>query len=298
MKRLWSFIIISLVVHTLCWVIVRKIPAPQLSQPLLVLDLVGPEDSRLKMQQPIVRESFVPEDMKLKDLKERADLLSRESQRVREQMKAKKSGLTQNRSVVTPSLPESRDSTRVMASKQPDPFSGLESPLEKVRKQNPRSRAETRTPPTERGLAGLPLGPSTIGESLPEDIKVGSFTALNTDRYLFYSFFARIEELIRFRWEEMVERGLQTTPRATLKSSMNDRWVTHVEVWLKPTGEFHSFHILKESGIRAFDQAAVQAFVQAKFFPNPPREMVEEDNFVRLQYSFQVNVNPQLFARP
>ncbi|MCE3010097.1 MAG: TonB C-terminal domain-containing protein [Proteobacteria bacterium] len=283
MKRLWSFIIISLVLHALSWAVLRKIPATQPSQPLLVLDLVSPEDSRIKMQQPIVRETLVPENLKLQDLKERADLLSRESQRVREQMKAARTGLTQNRSAVAPS--------------KVDPFSGLESPLEKIGTKAG-SRPAPKVAPSERGLAGLPLGPSTLGESLPDDIRVGSFTALNTDRYLFYSFFARIEELIRFRWEEMVERGLQNTPRATLKASMNDRWVTHLEVWLRPTGEFHSFHILKESGIRAFDQAAIQAFVQAKFFPNPPREMVEEDGFVRLQYSFQVNVNPQLFARP
>ena len=43
---------------------------------------------------------------------------------------------------------------------------------------------------------------------MPKEITVGSFTALNTDRYLYYSFYARIEELIRFRWESAVRQAM------------------------------------------------------------------------------------------
>ena len=140
-------------------------------------------------------------------------------------------------------------------------------------------------------------GASTIGEAMPKEVSVGSFTALNTDRYLYYSFFSRIEELIRFRWETAVQNTIEYTPPARLGQNPRGIWVTQIQVIIAPSGEIKDIKIMKESGLKGFDQSAVQSFIQARLLPNPPKEMVEEDGLIRLDYSFQVRYSPRAFVR-
>jgi TonB family protein len=135
-------------------------------------------------------------------------------------------------------------------------------------------------------------GFSTVGESLPTDVKVGSFTALNTDRYLYYTFYARIEELVRYRWESRVMDTINGFDRGTMMSAGNRNWITHVEFLLDRTGLLKSAVILKESGIQRFDLAAVNAFKEARIFPNPPQEMVKDDGMIHLRFTFNVNYRP------
>ncbi|MNS84638.1 hypothetical protein D3C72_1184710 [compost metagenome] len=49
---------------------------------------------------------------------------------------------------------------------------------------------------------------------------------------------------------------------------------------------------MKESGVVAFDTSAVRAFQEAAVFPNPPQEMIQEDGFIHLKFSFTVNFRP------
>ncbi len=139
-------------------------------------------------------------------------------------------------------------------------------------------------------------GMSTIGESMPRDVKVGSFTALNTDRYLFYTFYARMEELIRFRWETRVQQAINNFDNNTLSLAGNRNWVTHVEFLLDKNGFLRSALVMKESGIKSFDAAAVNAFKDARVFPNPPQEMVQDDGFIHIKFSFTVNYNPPVLV--
>ena len=49
---------------------------------------------------------------------------------------------------------------------------------------------------------------------------------------------------------------------------------------------------MKESGIPHFDAAAVNAFLDARIFPNPPQEMIQEDGLIHIKFGFTVNYNP------
>ncbi|MNT09220.1 Gram-negative bacterial tonB protein [compost metagenome] len=145
-------------------------------------------------------------------------------------------------------------------------------------------------------MSRLNGGVSRVGESLPTDVSVGSFTALNTDRYTFYTFYARIEELVRFRWETQVGRAIDSFDRNTLLQASDRNWITQVEFILDARGELKQAIIMKSSGIKQFDMAAVNAFKEARIFPNPPRELVEEDGYIHLKYSFNVNYRPPAMA--
>ncbi len=131
-------------------------------------------------------------------------------------------------------------------------------------------------------------GFSSVGEVLPRDVKVGSFTALNTDRYLFYTFYARVEELIRYRWESRIQNSINSFNRQTRMQLADRNWITEAEFILDKKGNLKTAIIMKSSGIKNFDLAAIDAFKEAKIFPNPPAEMIKEDGMIHLVFSFTV----------
>lgn len=240
----------------------------------------------------VVRQPLVPDDMLVPD-NDDPTFLSERRQRVREQRRAARSGITENRALRGSPQPQGdpRDE-RLRPPRAPDLFRlAPRDPEEAVARQEASRRRGQRRPPGD-GLAHLPPGFSTVGETLPQELEVGSFTSLNTDRYLFYSFFMRIEELIRYNWESYVKDTINRTPRSEFLKQTGDLWVTHVEIQLTPAGDFHRALLLKSSGIEGFDWAAVDAFRQARRFPNPPAEMVEDDGLIHLKYSFTVHYRP------
>ncbi|PWU12519.1 MAG: hypothetical protein C5B49_16110, partial [Bdellovibrio sp.] len=138
---------------------------------------------------------------------------------------------------------------------------------------------------------------STVSQDLPKEVEIGSFTALNTDRLLYYSFYARIEELIRDNWESAVHSTIEKTPREKFEASLQSVWNTDLEILLRPDGKFHKALLLKGAGIDGFDWAAMDAFSSAKMFPNPHKEMIESDGLVHLRYRFSVHFNPRALVR-
>lgn len=283
MRKVWYACILSVFIHLLLAEGIRFIPVlpPQTHETVEIE--IKPSTSQNKTRQ-IVRQSLVPESLKVQESEDPTELLSAESQRVKKQMRAAQSGKTENRA--------NQMNSRSQRAEMEKPNKALP----KVDKDA--LIASAREAGGHMGMPPLNQGVSTIGEALPNEVQIGSFTALNTDRYLFYSFYARIEDLIRYRWESSVERAINTIPRERFQASVNNRWVTQIEVLLNAKGNFQRVLMMKPSGLPAFDQAAAQAFAQARYFPNPPKEMVEEDGLIHLKYSFTVQFDPRLLAQP
>ena len=241
----------------------------------------GPSQNKTK---EIVREALVPEKMKIPDSEDPLKFWSAQTQRVKKQMRAAQIGMTENHFNKSAQQNNKQQQQKKKSLTLPDPNS------------------DEQTNSREVTGSGMPIlgspGTSKIGESLPQDVQVGSFTALNTDRYLFYSFYARVEELIRYRWESSVQNALSVVPHERLEANIRGRWTTQLEVLLNPKGEFVKVLVMKEAGISHFDQAAVRAFSEARYFPNPPKEMVEEDGLIHLKYSFTVYYDSHAVARP
>ncbi len=227
----------------------------------------------------VVRQALLPEKLKAPDDETMARFLSEQKQRVKQESQAQRSGKTENRTE-TSIAPPSKDKPQQKTSAE---------------KKQPPDNDGYRTVDISRELSEMnrfDQGSSTVGESLPTDVRVGSFTALNTDRYIYYTFYARVEDLIRYRWETRVQGAINTLTNQQL-SAMSDRnWVTQVEFLLNPKGVLEKALLMKSSGIESFDQAAIRAFQEARTFPNPPEDMVQEDGYIHLQFSFTVNYRP------
>lgn len=266
-------LIISLVIHVLLSWLLLQMPesSPVLSsqKPNTVEVEIRNQPSKEDLQ--VVRETSIPEAQKSLD-DALARFLSAKKQRVVLETKAKESGMTRNRTQNNFETPKKY----TQAGKD---FSGYK-PVD-----------------FSKALREKDKGLSTVGEALPTDLAVGSFTALNTDQYQFYSFYARIEELIRFRWETNVRSALELFDRRNLLQRVGERnWTTQAVFILNRQGKLQKILMMKESGITSFDQAATSAFQEVMLFPNPPDEMVEADGLIRLKYSFNVHFDPKTMA--
>jgi TonB family protein len=260
-------LLLSVLVHLTLVGIAHLIPAPKVEKSTAV-EIEIQENPSPQSEQKIVRQALAPDKLKTQENDDPLRFWSEEKQRVIKQMRAKVSGLTQNRS----------QTAREKAQKQKkdfDPFAEAASTLS--------------NPDLERGV-------STVGNDLSE-LEVGAVTALNTDRYLYYSFYSRVEVLFRHRWEPNVRRAQRMLPDSAFANTANNKWTTLLEIWLQPDGRFHSSHLLKSSGIRVFDEAAIQAFVEARMFPNPPKDKIEDDGLVKIKYQLTVLHNPTMTAR-
>lgn len=222
-----------------------------------------------------VRQVEVPESYKYEDPAE-ARFTSEERQRVIQETRAQASGLTKNRQSGPKFLEEESK------------------PVYREKKQASREKSEIGedfvvfNPQQEiQQLAG---GQSTISVKLPDSIAVGSFTALNTDRNIYYTFYARLEDMIYLRWADLIRQAVDSYPAEFRKSRLMGRsWTTNVLVLLKPNGEFYQAQIHLPSGVERFDISPALAFQDARMFPNPPPEMVRSDGFIHISYSFVVD---------
>ena len=128
--------------------------------------------------------------------------------------------------------------------------------------------------------------------------KFGSMTALNTDRFEGFSFYRRVEESTRSRWDDHVENAINQLRRHSQTAILSQpTWTTQVEFLLDREGNLRKAYVIRSSGLVPFDVAATQAFKDAATFPNPPKELIAEDGYVHLNFIFNVHLNPGLAAR-
>lgn len=292
----------------------EEVPKP--TQKATIVELLEePELPRRPSQPPLDMKQFVrsapaPEDL-LTDEKKEARFSSETEQNVRLESQARASGMTANRSSQggeekTTAPRAGRQDGRKKLDFTPD------SPVEKFAENelsnsggdipvgglNP-SRQRSGIPSSDgksldfSKFGSVERGMSTVGEALPEDIKFGDFTALNTDRHLYYSFYSRIEEKIRNRWVNYARAVVFGVENGNEQAPSNATWTTKLEVILDPKGNFMKAILHESSGLHSLDSAPVQAFREAHQFPNPPPEMIKEDGTIRIHYAFSVNLVPR-----
>lgn len=293
MNYLRRALILSLLIHLVIGLGLQLTPADWVMSHFdnhQAVDIEIVDASKFKQTfEQVVRQADAPEEQKDDDEKAKARFLSEKKQRVVQETKARDVGLTGNRS----NLP--RKSWLHQLPPQPAPMPpGTKEAIRKMDGYEPIPMPKPSEMGSERAFENAP---STVGEVLPKDVALGNFTALNTDRFKYYSFYSRIEELVRFRWEQFLRNAVERFDAQYINNVITQRnWVTQVEFILTADGHFHSAKIYKESGVRYFDLAAVNSFREAGYFPNPPRDLIGDDGHIHIQYSFNVHWTPAALA--
>ena len=273
MRSLTVFIIISLLIHLSsyeglnAWVSswVKQNQKPPVTEIELIDQPVTKKSSPTK-DRPIVHQLEPDRPVENKKI---ARFESEKKQRVQLETKARDFGLTKNKSAT---------STKALSKTDKAPASELGIEPEFVRQVR---------------SATTPSATSKVSIDLPNDIHLSDTTNLNTDANIYYSFYNRVEELYRVRWEERLNYYWFRLSDEFKKNHLAGRvWSTTFEIVLKGSGEYYSASILQSSGYPPFDEAAIFAFKDARYFPNVPKAKVEPDGFVRLRYRFSVHIGP------
>lgn len=278
--------------------------------------LEKPELPRRPRQRPrnaekkqIVRSVEIPEELLSKE-KKKTDFASEEDRYVIEEQRARLVDQSKNRGGLRPSLnPKSNKGKTAKKKMDFAPESALERAQREIAEQfkdgdvriGGLDKSEGASEGGEKfdpfkNMAPLEPGLSTFGEVVPDNIKFGDFTALNTDRHLFYSFYSRMEEKIRGRWVAYARAAVYNSPAEFHRPRGKSVWTTKLEVVLDSEGRFEKAILLETSGSRALDSAPVQAFKEAYQFPNPPKEMIGEDGKIHISYAFSVNITSRSYA--
>lgn len=270
-----------------------------------------------KNSQSFVRQATPPEQLKVKE-KKKAHFFSKEDQNVIEETRAAQSGMTENRTaeksiLKKPNPSEQEEKTPQKKPTKPEKIAKLtETELSKIKPEESKLYGDVNVKKFEKesekerpkiddskpmtfpqiGGYGLQKGSSTVGETLPPEIRMSDFTALNTDHFTYYTFFARMEEVFRPKWINYVKAAVYTYQQ-TQRRTREEEFVTQVELLLDKNGNFVRGILHLGSGNEALDLAPVRAFRDAGKFPNPPQEMIKDDGYIHLDYQFTVHFVPQ-----
>lgn len=217
-----------------------------------------------------------------------AKFLSERAQNVKKQMKSANSGLTQNGN-------STFNSPHVKLQAQ---NSGATQSTEKGDQGSKHDLSQFAPGPLTHSPAVAANNVMTASNDYIPDVENGPINALNSERFIYYSFFSRIEERLYPLWENNVESTMERLSPSVQKQLLNHNWITNLEVLIDPQGHYLESIVIQSSGIPEIDMAAINAFASAKFFPNPPKEMVKGDNKIHLNYAFVVQMGSGGWHKP
>ena len=268
------YLALSLVIHTLLFGVGQLLPSmdflPQSTEVELVY-VKNDQQSETK-DKPFIRDLKIPDRLR-DESQEEALFSSKERQRVLLETRATKSGFAENRQRGPRFLDKFADEKEEF-SKNNMSYSQEGLPVLNIRKE----------------LGQLEQGESTIHVPLPENIAIGSFTALNTDRNLYYTFYSRIERQVYFRWAHLIRKAYDSfDQRKQAQLHRTGVLRTKLLILLNSKGEFERAELHMGSGVHKIDVSPALAFQEARIFPNPPQDLVKEDGYIHLNYLFTVD---------
>jgi TonB family protein len=236
------------------------------------------------------RKYFVPdysnEEEKLDLLKKAVNRLSRVTRRVKEEVQARQGSTTQNsQPMKAPNLREKiLNDLKSQNNNKP-----LENTIDDPNAPSINKRMQ------DRVASNTQLSDSTISNYIP-DVRSGGFSSLNSDQFVFYTFYARINEQVRNRWINNIRHFLNVTPQTEINRLASRPQNSQLEIILAPNGQFIKAIIHQKSENRLLDESAIASFRQASPLNNPPEEMIEEDGYIHLRYIFTLHFRPSYIA--
>lgn len=128
-------------------------------------------------------------------------------------------------------------------------------------------------------------GDVASNDSVDKDVSSGARTVLSTREFRYFSYYQRIRDLLRQHWGPNVQSKLMRLWQMG-KVVDAEEWTTQLHILLDQTGRVQKIAKISGCGIADIDSAAVEAFQRAGPFPNPPKGLLDEDGFVRINWSF------------
>lgn len=116
----------------------------------------------------------------------------------------------------------------------------------------------------------------------------GAFTALNSKKWKFASFFNRMKRQVAQNWHPDTVY-LRRDPTGKVYGTKNR--VTVLEVSLRPNGSLAKVVVSQQSGVGFLDDEAISAFHKAQPFPNPPSGLIgSSSKLITFSFGFHFQV--------
>lgn len=241
----------------------------------------------------------VPKKDLVEDLKRKTKYVSDVTRRVKEQIIARRIAHPHNSPVDTPALVQEQQQGQRQkggharaggmqgSSSHPEIKSSL-----KGLEPKPQSQG-IGLPNTQEGFGkNILLGPSSIDRVIP-GVRFGSVSFLNTDQFLYSTFFNRIGEQFTPRWGHFLQQYVASLSNEQLaKLSAYDR-TTVGEFVLDSEGNYMKTFIHHSCGDQGVDMAIVDALQAANSFPNPPKGLIEDDGYIHIHFRLTVLFQPR-----
>jgi TonB family protein len=166
----------------------------------------------------------------------------------------------------------------------------------------PQRTSETSTDSTQASKNDISQNSGRPGQAATDDnlknVAFGVQTLLNTREFVYYSYYNRIKEKIRYFWEPRIKEKVANIFRQgrNIASTSTDR-ITRTVITLDRKGVLVKVQVIGPSGLLDLDEAAVDAFKAAAPFPNPPNGIADKDGFIRINWDFvlEASTGPALF---
>lgn len=123
-----------------------------------------------------------------------------------------------------------------------------------------------------------------------EKVEVGETTMLNTHEFKFYSYFSRMRLMVHRVWIDRIQ-GVAFKSWMTGRQLASD--VTHetqLVIVLDGEGKILDIIVQKSCGVDALDKASIESFLESGPFPNPPKDLLQNEKHFKITWSFFVNV--------
>jgi TonB family protein len=121
-----------------------------------------------------------------------------------------------------------------------------------------------------------------------EDVAEGQETLLNSREFKYATFFNRVKRGVSQHWSPSVASlYMRHDPYGNIYG-VKDRH-TLLSVSLDDSGDLMDISISQSSGLKFFDDFAMESFRQASPFPNPPHGLIEQ-GLITFQFGFYFTV--------
>lgn len=105
----------------------------------------------------------------------------------------------------------------------------------------------------------------------------GKTNPLQSKEFLYADYFERIKARVYPIWTNCIKDRLEIIPNKKLRS-------TFLRIILDKQGNLLYAIIVKQSGREDLDQCSVSSFKEAGAFPNPPKDLIDPDGHIRLNF--------------
>jgi len=198
--------------------------------------------------------------------KDQAKYLGEKTQRVQKETQSKNFGAADGGNTSAASA------TQAAAETLPEPGFGSQPKIGKALEQGEKSILQ-------KGNANM-LGP---------DVAVSADTILNTDEYVYSSFFNRMRDAIAGYWQPRVLEIIESRHNSKMGPGI---YRTDLRIFISRDGQVLDVSMKNSSGVKELDTAATSSVFLAHQFQNPPAELFAKDPRADIEFGFYVQITP------